>query len=194
MAFPEPKDASGRTNGEHRSGGQEVHLPHTYTHPPPPTPIAIIGMSMRLPGGVDKEAKLWDLLVNKKDAISPVPKDRYKGHGKSGLLDTNQGYFLNDLDLAQMDAGFFSMSKAEADQLDPHHRLLLEVVYEAFESAGETKWRGKDIGCYVGFSAEDWNDLQAKDPQDFPTYRVTGSFDFALANRVSYEYDLRGPR
>lgn len=157
-----------------------------------PTPIAIVGMAMRLPGSIDNEAKLWDLLVNKRDAVSPIPKGRYKGHGKSGIWST--GYFLGDLDLAQMDSGFFSMSKAEAEQLDPHHRPLLEVVYEAFESAGETKWKGKDIGCYVGFAAEDWNDLQSKDPQEFRMYRLGGSFDFALANRISYEYDLRGPR
>jgi acyl transferase domain-containing protein len=160
----------------------------------PPSPIAIVGISMRLPGGIDNETKFWDFLVNKKDAKSFVPKNRYKGHGTAGFLDLTQGYFLQDVDLTEMDSGFFSMSKAEADQLDPHHRLLLEVVYEAFESAGETGWRGRDIGCYVGFSAEDWNDLQAKDPQDFPMHRMTGSFDFALANRISYEYDLRGPR
>src|SRR6266699_5637082 len=92
----------------------KVMIPHL------PPPIAIVGMAMRLPGCVDNEAKFWHLLVNKKDAVSAVPKDRYKGHGKSGLLSANRGYFLSDLDLAQMDAGFFSMSKAEAEQLDPH--------------------------------------------------------------------------
>ncbi|KAL4916115.1 hypothetical protein BDW62DRAFT_218861 [Aspergillus aurantiobrunneus] len=150
-------------------------------------------MAMRLPGCVDSASKFWELLVNKRDAVGPVPAERYREHNKAGRLSGSQGYFLHDQDLAQIDAGFFSMSRAELEQLDPHHRLLLEVVYEALESAGETNWRGRDIGCYVGYSAEDWNDLQAKDPQDFPMYRVTGSFDFALANRISYEYDLRGP-
>ncbi|KAF3000355.1 t1pks [Neopestalotiopsis sp. 37M] len=179
MADLQANNISCLQNGDHRNHVQDPPLTD-------PVPIAIVGMSMRLPGGVDDEEKYWDLLVNKRDAISPVPENRYRGHGKAGHMNTNQGYFLKDLDLAQMDAGFFSMSKAEADQLDPHHRLLLEVVYEAFESAGEKGWRGKDVGCYVGFSAEDWNDLQAKDPQDFPIHRMTGTFDFALANRISF--------
>ena len=31
------------------------------------------------------------------------------------------------------DAGFFSISRKEAEAMDPQHRLALEVVYEAFE-------------------------------------------------------------
>jgi acyl transferase domain-containing protein len=169
------------------SNGYETSLPFHL-------PVAIVGMAMRLPGNIDSPTKFWELLVNHGDAVGPVPTDRYKRHSKSGPLSADKGYFLGDRDLSQMDPSFFSMSKAELEQLDPHHRLLLEVVYESFESAGETSWRGKNVGCYVGFSGEDWNDLQAKDPQDFPMYRMTGSFDFALANRISYEYDLRGPR
>lgn len=163
-------------------------------------PIAIVGMSMRLPGGIRDPDAFWDLLINKRDARSPIPKDRYNARAfyspyqKPGTIAMTHGYFLNDTDLSQMDAGFFSMSKAEIERLDPQQRLLLEVVYETFESSGETNWRGKDIGCYVGTFGEDWYDLHAKDSQDFGMYRITGSGDFVLANRVSYEFDLRGPR
>ncbi|KAL7914426.1 hypothetical protein GGI35DRAFT_490696 [Trichoderma velutinum] len=165
----------------------------------PPPPIAIVGMGLRLPGGVNSVDDFWDLLINKKDGASPIPPDRYKPEGfysphqKPGHIVMNQGYFLNHLDITHMDAAFFTMSKAEVERLDPQQRLLLEVVYEAFESAGETNWTGKDIGCYVGTFAEDWLDLHAKDSQDFGMYRITGSGDFVLANRVSYEYDLHGP-
>ena len=33
-----------------------------------------------------------------------------------------------------------------------------------------------------------------KDAQQYGVYRVVGSGDFALANRVSYEMNLQGPR
>ena len=36
--------------------------------------------------------------------------------------------------------------------------------------------------------------MNAKEIQQYGTYRPTGTGDFALSNRVSYEMDLRGPR
>jgi acyl transferase domain-containing protein len=188
--------ATPRTSRTQNRGNQESR---SFDSTPPP-PIAIVGMSMRIPGGIQDPDAFWDLLINKKDARSPIPEDRfnvagfYSPHQKAGSINMTEGYFLSDIDLSQMDAGFFSMSQAEIERLDPQQRLLLEVVYETFESAGEANWRGKDIGCYVGTFAEDWYDLHAKDSQDFGMYRITGSGDFVLANRISYEYDLRGPR
>ena len=88
----------------------------------------------------------------------------------------------------------FTLTPAEAEQVDPNQRLLLEVVQEAFESSGETEWRGKNIGTYVGMFSEDCQDLQHKDTHEYNPYRVLGGLDFALPNRISYEYDLRGPR
>lgn len=40
---------------------------------------------------------------------------------------------------------------------------------------------------------QDWLDIHAKDIQDSGTYRIAGGHDFALSNRISYEYDLKGP-
>lgn len=44
--------------------------------------------------------------------------------------------------------------KKELEVLDPQGRLLLEVVYECMQNAGQTEWRGKDIGCFVGVFGE----------------------------------------
>jgi len=160
--------------------------------------IAIVGIGLRLPGGINDSAALWDFLVNKKDARMPIPANRFNIKGfyspdaKAGCMAFDQGYFL-DTDLEHGDAGFFTATKAEYELLDPQQRLLLEVVYEAFQDAGETNWRGKNIGCYAGVFGEDWHDLHSIDLQESGTYRITGSSDFVLANRVSYEYDLHGP-
>jgi hypothetical protein len=107
--------------------------------PPSPSPehkmpIAICGMAMRLPGGISSDSEFWDLLVNKKDAVSPVPTDRYNINGfqsdvnKNGTIQTKQGYFLNHVDLAHIDASFFSMTRSELEKLDPQHRILLELT------------------------------------------------------------------
>lgn len=86
------------------------------------------------------------------------------------------------------------MTPAEVEQVDPNQRIILEVVREAFENAGETDWRGKKIGSYVAMFTEDWQDLHSKDTNDYGPYQLIGSLDFALGNRISYEYDLQGPR
>lgn len=165
-----------------------------------PPPIAIVGMGMRLPGGVNGESAFWDLLVNKKNGRCVVPEDRYNidafysPSGGQGTVKTRYGYFLDHVDLQHLDASFFSMNKTEVERLDPQQRLLLEVIWECMENGGQVGRRGKNIGCYVGVFGEDWLDMAAKDTQHLGIYRITGSGDFAISNRISYEYDLRGPR
>ncbi|KAF7113795.1 hypothetical protein CNMCM5793_004850 [Aspergillus hiratsukae] len=163
-----------------------------------PFPVAIVGMAMRLPGGVNCEKEFWDFLLDKKDGHCKVPESRYNidafYHKDSipGSIRTQHGYFLQQ-DIAHFDAGFFGISKIEAAKLDPQQRMLLEIVWECMENGGQTEWRGSDIGCYVGVFGEDWLDLCSRDPQAIDRYRVVSAGDFALANRVSYQYDLRGP-
>ncbi|KAL8721428.1 MAG: hypothetical protein Q9225_001903 [Loekoesia sp. 1 TL-2023] len=136
-----------------------------------PPAIAIVGMGMRLPGGVNGENDFWDLLINKKNGRSVVPEDRYNVEafysptGGPGTVKTRHGYFLNHVDLQHLDASFFSMNKTEVERLDPQQRLLLEVVWECMENGGQVGWRGKNIGCYVGVFGEDWLDMAAKDTQ-----------------------------
>ncbi|KAL9043673.1 MAG: hypothetical protein Q9214_003146 [Letrouitia sp. 1 TL-2023] len=163
-----------------------------------PEPVAIVGMAVRLPGGVQSCSSFWDLLINKRDGRCRVPSSRYNVDGfystdsRPGAVNSHHGYFLQN-GLEHLDASFFSMIKTEVESVDPQQRMLLEVVRECLESAGETAWRGKKIGCYVGVYGEDWLDIGAKDTQSLGLYRITGAGDFVIANRISYEYDFRGP-
>jgi hypothetical protein len=109
-------------------------------------------------------------------------------------MPMNKAYFLDDVDIRQFDTSVFPISKSELERLDPQQRQLLEVAYECMENAGQASWRGKNIGCYVGVFGEDWLDLYAKETQHRKGYRVTGYGDFVLGNRISYEFDLHGPR
>ncbi|KAI0877791.1 hypothetical protein GGS24DRAFT_487640 [Hypoxylon argillaceum] len=175
-----------------------------------PTPVAICGMATRLPGGISSPEQLWEFLLNKGDGCAPIPAERYttrppRGAGapddgeKAGPVGSEaphwktHGYMLDHLDLAAFDSGLFTMTRAELGIVDPQQRILLELTRECFESAGETSWRGKDVGVYIGTFGEDWNDLQYHDRQDLHLYKLTGAGDFILANRISYEYNLKGP-
>ncbi|KAF5859954.1 hypothetical protein ETB97_002151 [Aspergillus alliaceus] len=169
------------------------------SHGVPPL-IAIVGMGVRLPGGVRSPEDFWQLMINKKCASTPVPTGRYNVeafHGTVGVdtqsVVTTNGYFLEEDYLGKIDSSFFRHNKYQHGAQDPQQMLLLEVVWECMESAGQVEWRGTDIGCYVGTFGEDWLDLIAKDTQNLDPLHIVGTGDYAVSNRVSYEYDLKGP-
>ncbi|KAL2268084.1 hypothetical protein VTJ83DRAFT_2930 [Remersonia thermophila] len=161
-------------------------------------PIAVCGIGLRLPGGVRSGDDFWRLLVEGRDARDEIPAARFSADGFAASLGAKQamptrhGYFLQD-DLSRLDTSFFSMSKKEAERCDPQQRLLLEVVRECLEDAGETDYRGRPIGCYVGTFAHDWYEMTTKDMLGAGSYSLLGASDLLLANRVSYEFDLHGP-
>ncbi|KAJ6199405.1 LOW QUALITY PROTEIN: polyketide synthase [Bipolaris maydis] len=165
-----------------------------------PDPIAICGMALRLPGALKTPAQFWTFLTEKKDARAPIPFARfdaeafYSASGKSGYFNSKNGYYLDDsAEVGALDTSLFRMSQQESERMDPQAKILLELARECFESAGETDWRGKDIGTYVGSFGNDWLEMAAKDRLDKNMYKVSGYSDFLLSNRLSYEYDLRGP-
>ena len=164
-----------------------------------PRSIAICGMAMRLPGGIRDSEAFWDVLVNGKDTRGPIPEDRYNANGftdeigPKGAIKTQSGYFLQD-DLSALDTSFFTLTKTELERTDPQQRQLLQVTRELLENAGEVNYRGKLIGCYVGTFGEDWLQMSAKENQHAGGYILTGHSDLMLANRISFEYDLKGPR
>ncbi|KAL6230969.1 hypothetical protein BDW75DRAFT_248240 [Aspergillus navahoensis] len=154
-------------------------------------------MALRLPGGVRSPSDFWEMLINKQDGCCEIPGTRYNIEGfnhptEPHSVKTKHGYFLKE-DPALFDAGFFSIPALEAERMDPQQRLLLEVAWECLENAGESNSRGKLIGCYVGVFGEDWLELACKDTEAIDRYRAVGTGGFALSNRISYEFDLRGP-
>ncbi|GAB1201523.1 hypothetical protein APSETT445_000098 [Aspergillus pseudonomiae] len=174
---------------------QENVAPTTYNEDA--SPIAVIGMSMRLPGDIRTTQAFWDYIIEKRNASGPVPSTRYRADkfyhpDRPRSTKTTQGYFLSD-DPAYFDAAFFSITAQDAARMDPQQRLLLEVVWECLENAGQTSWEGTDTGCFVGTFGEDWLNICHKDPQHVDRYHALGTGAFALSNHISYIHDLRGP-
>lgn len=79
--------------------------------------------------------------------------------------------------------------------MDPSQRLMLEVVYEAFESGGLTldDVAGSNTCVYAAQWTCDYRDMMARDLQNAPTYAATGTGTTLLSNRISWFFDLRGP-
>ncbi|KAG4273107.1 acetyltransferase [Fusarium proliferatum] len=181
--------------------GSAEEIPQAiHKHEGSALPVAIVGMGMRLPGGIHTCDDLWKMLLGKRSTRCEIPSTRFSVDGfhsptsKPGSIAMRHGHFLDDQDdLHRLDTSFFSMGMTEVSDIDPQQRMLLEVAYECMQSSGQTDWRGSNIGCYVGVWGEDWLDLHSKDLYDSGTYRVSGGHDFAISNRISYEYDLKGP-
>ncbi|KAI9038141.1 type I polyketide synthase [Aspergillus affinis] len=174
-------------------------LDDKWPHDAPPL-IAIVGMGVRLPGGVSSPEDFWQLMIDKKCASVPVPAGRYNVEAFYGTPGVNmqsvisqKGYFLEGDYLGKVDTSFFQHNRYEHGFQDPQQMLLSEVVWECMESGGQVNWQGTEIGCFVGTFGEDWLDLTAKDTQNLNPLYIVGSGDYAASNRVSFEYDLKGP-
>jgi acyl transferase domain-containing protein len=164
-------------------------------------PIAIIGMSCRMPGSVSTPDEFWELLARSRTGFSSIPKERFSADrffhpnpGKSGTTNARGGNFLTH-DLTVFDAPFFGFTQQEAISLDPQQRLLLECTFEALESAGIPKQHvvGKDVGVFVGGSFAEYDADLFRDADTIPMHQATGNHMAMQANRISHFFDLRGP-
>ncbi len=104
-------------------------------------PIAIVGMACRFPGGVCEPASYWRLLCQRVDAIGEMPPDRWDvdafydpDPAAPGKMTSRWGGFLERID--EFDNHFFGISDREAARMDPQHRLLLELAWEALGGCG----------------------------------------------------------
>lgn len=119
--------------------------PDDSPKPGEPIPIAICGMSTRLPGGISSPEELWEFLINKGDGCVRIPAERYTTRPSQGrtifddgkeVVDTGSdephwkthAYMLDHVDLAAFDSGLFSMTRAELGIVDPQQRILLELT------------------------------------------------------------------
>ncbi|MFJ9953490.1 type I polyketide synthase [Kitasatospora sp. NPDC091207] len=162
---------------------------------PADDPIAIIGMSCRLPGGADTPEGLWRIVSRGIDAMSPVPADR--GWDLSafpeGFAAGVDGGFVDGM--ADFDPGFFGISPREALAMDPQQRLLLETAWEAIESAGidPTSLHGTPTGVFVGNATTGYSVGATEVPEGIGPHLMLGTAASVTSGRVAYTLGLEGP-
>ena len=112
-----------------------------------------------------------------------------------GTTNSPKAYFIDHQDHRVFDTAFFNISPKEAEAIDPQHRLMLEVVYEALESAGYTlqQYAGQKVAVFAGLMTGDFDTLSQRDELDTSQYYATGNARSILSNRISYFFDFNGP-
>jgi len=184
-------------------------------------PIAVVGASCRFAGGATTPSKLWQLLANPIDLTREVPAERFnikvsKPHLQfhlaiahsclqaqafhhpdgeyHGTTNSSKAYFI-DQDHRVFDTSFFNISPKEAEAIDPQHHMMLEVVYEALESAGYTlhQYSGEKVAVFAGLMTGDYDTLSQRDELDTSQYYATGNARSILSNRISYFFNFQGP-
>lgn len=163
-------------------------------------PIAIVGMSCRFAPDLDNPDRYWDFLVAGHSAVGAMPKDRWSDYegispDASAALRkaTRFGAFLRSID--QFDPGFFGISAREAESIDPQQRIVLELAWEAFEHAGipPSHIGGSDAGVFAAANSFDYGHRMLSDICRMEPWTLNGGMLFAIANRVSYTFNMHGP-
>ncbi|MFE3447822.1 SDR family NAD(P)-dependent oxidoreductase [Nonomuraea sp. NPDC059194] len=164
-------------------------------------PIAIIGLSCRVPGAGDAR-QFWRNLADGVESLTTYTMDEQRALGVSEsaladpafvpaamVMDDHQGF----------DAAFFGMSIREAEVRDPQHRLFLELSHTALEDAGYDPFRYPgEIGVYAGSGSDfyQWinirSNAQAHANAGWLAVMVGNHVDYC-ATLASYKLDLRGP-
>ncbi|GAB1815955.1 sulfolipid-1 biosynthesis phthioceranic/hydroxyphthioceranic acid synthase [Mycobacterium sp. MUNTM1] len=164
------------------------------------TPVAVIGMACRLPGGIDSPQRLWDALLRGDDLVGEIPADRWDADlyydpepGVPGRSVTRWGAFLDDV--GGFDCDFFGMTEREATAIDPQHRLLLETSWDAIEHAGldPASLIHSQTGVFVGLTHGDYELLSADCGAAEGPYGFTGTSNSFASGRVAYTLGLHGP-
>ena len=121
---------------------------------------------MEFPGHIRSFSGLHDSLLNKMDAITKVPDDRWnadnyydKDSDSPTTINNKRGGFLDNI--KEFDSGLFGISPAEANAMDPQVRISLELAFRLFEDAGysDRHLKGSATGVYMGVCFNDYRDL-----------------------------------
>ncbi|MFH8342656.1 SDR family NAD(P)-dependent oxidoreductase [Streptomyces sp. AM6-12] len=162
----------------------------------PADAVAVIGVGLRLPGGVHRLDQLGKVLAEGRDLVGTMPSDRFDISARQARRpEATAGGFLPEPEVTGFDTSYFGITPKEASRIDPQQRLLLECAVEALDDAALDidALAGSETAVITGVSTHDYADLQARRLRSSNPYTTTGGFLSITANRVSYELDLTGP-
>lgn len=164
-------------------------------------PIAVVGLACRFPDARTIDG-FWTNLHDGVESVSTFDRETLRLSGVPVSMLDDPSYIpkacvIDAID--RFDAGFFGFSPQEAALLDPQHRIFLECVWEALETAGHPPGNGDArTGVYAGARLSTYlYGLSSTPYVNAGTARhfmeLIGNDKDYLASRVSYKLNLKGP-
>lgn len=164
--------------------------------------IAITGCAYRFPGDATSHESYWALLDSGRSVIRDTPVDRFdiepyfnEDGSVPGTTYARGGGYVNGV--FEFDHSFFRISRAEAMSMDPQQRWMLELCWQALESAGIAPGtvRGRSIGVFLGSGEVDYGrrTMWSGDMTRLTTYARLGTSRPVLAGRIAYFLGVHGP-
>jgi len=162
-------------------------------------PIAIVGASCRFPNG-NNLREFWNLLSNGQTTVTEMPEERW---AMNKFFDPDpttpnrsyqkHGSFLEDIH--DFDPYLFNISPAEAIEMSPSQKLMMELVWEAIEEGGIAfnDIADKKTGVYVGNIWSDFEHERKHKNANTTSHSAVGQSANIIANRVSYFFGFSGP-
>ncbi|MEM7586726.1 MAG: type I polyketide synthase, partial [Acidobacteriota bacterium] len=162
--------------------------------------IAIIGMSCRYPGASTVDA-FWHNLREGLECLSELTDDELAEAGVPPELIADPNFVRRASVLhgiEDFDARFFGYTPLEVTIMDPQHRLFLECAWEVLEHGGYDPGRYElPVGVFTGAKTNTYLFNVVAQRDRFPgldNFQIALGNDLAaMATRVSYKLDLRGP-
>lgn len=156
--------------------------------------VAIVGLSLRLPGSSDVET-YWDNLVAGGDHVTRLGVEEAVARGAGAGSDFVPAYGVIDTPTS-FDPERFGISATEALLTDPQQRLLLEAADRALAVANVDPGANPNVGVYAGVGHNDYRELvlaalAGRSGVDEARLELAGAADYS-ATRVSYRLGLTG--
>lgn len=157
--------------------------------------IAITGLAVRFPQAHTLEA-FYHNLISGQDCIRKVSAHRKQLSGCDSWDD-----WIGEVEgIDSFDHDFFHISEEEAIFMDPQHRMILEVAYEALEDAGMMNEVGPErkVGVYSAINANTYyqligNYIAEHGMEGVHPKALVGNCNNIISARISHEYNFTGP-
>ncbi|MCB0606743.1 MAG: amino acid adenylation domain-containing protein, partial [Lewinella sp.] len=149
--------------------------------------IAIVGMAGRFPDARNLE-QLHENLLARKCSMGPISGERVR----KTTLPADKAFqvrsYMDGID--EFDYAYFNIPLGEAICMDPHQRLLLEIVQETIDDAGISRndFAGSNTAVYVAHKQLDYHYLA----DEYNALLSNGNGSEFLAARISRQFNLHG--
>jgi acyl transferase domain-containing protein/surfactin synthase thioesterase subunit/acyl carrier protein len=140
------------------------------------------------------------MLLHGRDAVQEIPSDRwavddYYDANPATPDKTHQRHAALLDDIHAFDPLFFSISPAEATEMNPSQKLALELVWEAVERSAmpHKHVQGTHTGVYVGNIWNDFEHYRKHQHARVTPHSAVGQSANIIANRISFAFGFTGP-